>query len=177
MNENTPTDKDIAHAIAVSSRASCTHFTSASMLNPSKDYKFANTAGVDSCSCPMRATDPANPHMRCEFPTRQGMCGLYSPDYTILKKSVSENSNVFYLSRFKTRSSSYSYKIYDKNNNVYNTFDYVDISLATNALDEEVFVFYYMLLDQMMIKYTDEEIQKDSDPVAVPVSFLKTLVS
>lgn len=176
MNENTPTDNDLALAIATSSRAACTYFTSASMLNPSKDYKFANTGGVNSCSCPMRASDPANQHMRCEFTARQNNCVLYFPDFTILKKSVSENSNVFYLSRFKTKDSSYSYKIYDKFLNVYNAFNYVDIELANNSLDEEVTVFYYALLDQMMIKYQDEQLDNNNQPSAVPVSFIKTLV-
>jgi hypothetical protein len=177
MNENTPTDKEIAMSIAISSRSACKFFTSANMLNPSEDYKFANAAGVHSCSCPMRNPSPDSQHMRCEFPERNIMCGLYSPDYKILKKSVSENSNVFYLSRFKTKTSSYSYKIYDKFSNVYNTFDYVDIALADNSLDEEVTVFYYTLLDQMMIKYQDQNIEEETQPVSVPVSFIKTLVS
>jgi hypothetical protein len=177
MDENTQTDKDLALALATSSRAACTHFTSASMLNPSKEYKFANTGGVNSCSCPMRAPEPNSLHMRCEFTTRQIMCGLYYPDFTVLKKSVSENSNVFYLSRFKTKDSSYSYKIYDKFLNVYNTFDYTDIDLAKNPLDEEVTVFYYALLDQMMINYKDQELENYDQPSAVPVSFIKTLVS
>ena len=177
MNENIPTDKDIALTIATSSRASCTHFTSASMLNPSKDYKFANTGGVSSCSCPMRAPQPGTQHMPCEFSVRQNICPLYYPDFTILKKSVSEKSTVFYLSRFKTRTSSYSYKIYDQFLNVYNTFDYVDIDLSKNSLDEEVIMFYYALLDQMMIKYQDEEIHNENQISEVPVSFIKTLVS
>jgi hypothetical protein len=130
MNENTLTDKEIALSIATSSRASCAYFTSASMLNASKDYKFANTGGVNSCSSSQRAPEAGNQHMRCEFPTRQNTCVIYYPDFTILKKSVSENSTAFYLSRFKTKTSSYSYKIYDQFSNVYNTFNYVDLELA-----------------------------------------------
>ena len=177
MNENTLTDKEIALSIATSSRASCAYFTSASMLNASKDYKFANTGGVNSCSSSQRAPEPGNQHMRCEFPTRQNTCVIYYPDFTILKKSVSENSTAFYLSRFKTKTSSYSYKIYDQFLNVYNTFDYVDLELANNSLDQEVIVFYYALLDEMMIKYQDQEIDTEDQPSAVPVSFIKTLVS
>jgi hypothetical protein len=115
--------------------------------------------------------------MRCEFPTRQNTCVIYYPDFTILKKSVSQNSTAFYLSRFKTKTSSYSYKIYDQFLNVYNTFDYVDLELANNSLDQEVIVFYYALLDEMMIKYQDQEIDTEDQPSAVPVSFIKTLVS
>lgn len=177
MNENTLTDKEIALSIATSFAASCTYFTSASMLNPSKDYKFANTGGVSSCSSTQRAPELGNQHMRCEFPTRQNTCVLYYPDFTILKKSVSENSTAFYLSRFKTKTSSYSYKIYDQFLNVYNTFDYLNLELANNSLDQEVIVFYYALLDEMMIKYQDQEIDNQEQPVAVPVSFIKTLVS
>ena len=176
MNENTLTDKEIALSIAASSRASCSYFTSASMLNASKDYKFANTGGVNSCSSPQRAPEPRSQHMRCEFSARQNTCVLYFPDFTILKKSVSENSTAFYLSRFKTKTSSYSYKIYDQFLNVYNTFDYLNLELANNSLDQEVIVLYYALLDEMMIKYQDQEIDHKDQPSTVPVSFIRTLV-
>ena len=177
MNENTLTDKEIALSIASSFRASCSYFTSASMLNASKDYKFANTGGVNSCSSPQRFPESGNQHMRCEFSARQSNCVLYFPDFTILKKSVSENSTAFYLSRFKTKTSSYSYKIYDNFLNVYNTFDYLNLELANNSLDKEVIVLYYALLDEMMIKYQDQEIDNKDQPSIVPVSFIKTLVS
>ena len=38
-------------------------------------------------------------------------------------------------------------------------------------------MFYYTLLDQMMIKYQDEEIHNENQISEVPVSFIKTLVS
>ena len=167
-------DNTLAILVGARIRPACVYYTSHTMLNPSTHFKYANSAQVNSCSSPNRIS--VTPHLHCEYPVNQNSCGIYSPDYSLLKKSATDKSSVYYLSRYRMHNSSYSYLIYDNNQNIYNRFDYTDLSLLDNSIDEEVFILYYNFLDQLLIKYSDQEVVLNT-PKPTSKSFLKTLVS
>lgn len=175
-----PTVIDSMLALTVAQQGvACSHFTPSTMLNPSPLYSFANNPGYDSCSNQSVAElNPGQVFVKCQFSNRNYVCPYYSPHYQIITKHSLNDNRFYYLTRFRSYSGSYTYKIYDSNSNVYQVFEYTNLSIKDNDLDSEALALFNLFLKDSMLE--TKPLNDVTDSVSSKpqkTSYLSTLVS
>jgi hypothetical protein len=176
--EEDQTDISILYSVFPNS-ISCVFFTHSSMLNPSSTYSFANSPGAHSCSHQMRAPQNAHsPFISCSFSDTNYICPIYKPDCRVIKKQLDVKNNTFYyLSSVRSTDSSYCYKIYDSNSNIYVELNYkgIDISFDSSSLDTEALVIFDHFIEHSYINVQSQNILNENKPVKSNFSYLSTL--
>lgn len=143
---------DTSHTIC------CKHFTNSNMLNPSAEYKYANSAGMNGCSASSRfSPSHSQTVFRCEYPDRQSICPMFSPDFRTVKEA-SVSGVTYFLNSYRLVNGSYLYKIIDSENNTYFDFSYDNLSSKEYDLDQET----EMLFDEFLSSFQEKINYSDS---------------
>ena len=156
----------------------CSSFSSPDLHNLSSTYEYANKPPIYNCSHPeIVPITPGAPKF-CSFGPRQNICIFYNPDIKIIASAVVKNwSKTFtvYLTRYRSNSGSYLYKIYDQEKNVYYDLDYQKETIDAE-LDKEAMEIYLQFLNS---NFEFFEIQNNiPDTISVPkLSYMKSLIS
>lgn len=159
--------------------ATCVNYTNEHMLNPSINYHFANTAGVNHCSHPA-VVSPVNMAPSCVFLDRQSRCPFYVPDLATIKKSTSRTLNLS-LTKIRTRDGSYVYLVHNDTGSVYQKFEFTKLSSTDNDLDTEALRLFDLYLNEVGLNDLSYSIEdgfnhNNNDPVAKS-SYLLSLIS
>lgn len=168
-------DYQLAYAMSISMKTSCSYHTSPSNLNPSEHYSFANNPGLFSCSSPKRNIDLSNPPS-CLYILDHSSCPIYNPDFLLIRK-VKTSDAFYYLTRFRFYDGSYCYKIYDAFGRAYSQLVYTQIKADSIELNLEAISLYEQFLKDLSVDYTVEEIDQDcfETPKKERKSYLKNL--
>lgn len=165
--------------LATTFSGACVNYTNEQMLNPSINYHFANTAGVNHCSHPS-VVNPINMAPSCVFVDRQSRCPFYVPDLLTLKKSTSTTLNLS-LTKIRTYDGSYVYLIHNDTGSVYQKFDFKKLSITDNDLDAEALRLFDIYLHEIQLtdlSYSDEDqFNNNNSNTIAKSSYLLSLIS
>lgn len=155
----------------------CSSFSSPDLHNLSSTYEYANKPPIYNCSHPEIVPITPNAPKFCSFGPRQNLCVFYNPDIKIIASAVVKNwskSFTVYLTRFRSNSGSYLYKIYDQEKNVYYDLDYQKETIDFE-LDKEAMEIYLQFLNS---NFEFFEIQNNIPQIiSVPkLSYMKSLI-
>jgi hypothetical protein len=174
-------DQALALKLAVDFSSSCVNYDPSTMINPTDKYIYANNPGIDTCSSTgvKNAFPQTSPVTPCISVLQQSLCPFYSPDFFILLKASFPSSSLFYyLTRFKSLTGSYHYKIYNSDQIVLFNLDYTNLSNSDKKVDEEAQKVFIEFLDSYIPNYTlNHSVNNLVPEKEEKLSYLSSLIS